>query len=139
MRVNRNDFIAVALCLRLLGYKCTEGYEVELQPAILKDSDEYMLNLKCSTNLLPITYPRWEIGGAEYEATNLPPNFAVRQWINLEFRLEWSVIIRCFFKVFLNGSVVHIYSNAVTVNHTGNSLFFQSHAKSMCLYKLLYI
>ena len=69
-----------------------------------------MVNFTCSTNL-DATYPMWGINGNEYDVTNHPPEI-IFNGMSISFPMaDTSVKVYCFYKTYLNGSVVDICSN----------------------------
>ena len=73
-----------------------------------------IVNFICSTNL-PATYARWEINNNKYSG-NLPPGFTTNGF-NLEFSVEATVTIRCFFRIMAGD----ICSNVATVSLLNNA------------------
>ena len=69
----------------------------------------------CSTNL-KATHPQWEINGVVYEVTDLPPNFSVNGLSIALLQQRFKIrMIRCILNLYLDGSVVNIYSNTISV------------------------
>ncbi|CAI8054105.1 hypothetical protein GBAR_LOCUS29567 [Geodia barretti] len=94
-------------------YVKTDHFYAELQPrGNIMTFVGNTINFICSTNL-PATFSHWEINNKMYN-TYLPPGFIARG-PNIEVTFQTNVIIRCFFKVSLNGSIINIFSNAAIV------------------------
>ena len=72
-------------------------------------NDGETVKLTCSTTL-PATYARWEIDDQLYESNHLPPGF-IANGFDIEFIFKGVIIdFRCYFKIFLEGSVINICS-----------------------------
>lgn len=90
-----------------------EDYYVTLEPeGTTIVFDGYEVNLVCSTNL-PATYARWEINGQKY-SDSVPPGFIANEF-NIDFTFEETVQIRCFIRIFIDGSLADVCSNTATI------------------------
>ena len=94
------------------------GYYVDLlQNKNISERD--IQYFTCSTNL-KATYPQWEINGVVYEVTDLPPNFSVNGLSIAPLQQSFKIrTIRCILNLYLDGSVVNIYSNTISVTCSG--------------------
>ena len=93
-------------------------YYVTLNSDILAGNKAY---LNCSSNF-PANYPRWQINDRLHY-------FPLNNGMTIE--LDASVIVCCFVKTYLNGSVVDIYSNPVTLQKTGARGMFSQCCNSL--------
>ena len=90
----------------------SETYYAHLQPENIIAFEGDTVTLTCSTNIAA-SFPRWEINDVAYEVTHFPPEYTVNGH-RIEFEFVADVRFRCFFRIFLGGTV-HICSNIVVV------------------------
>lgn len=98
-----------------LGSECaeTEDYYAALEPqGTMTASEGDIVSYVCSTNL-SVIFAQWEINDQKYPEF-LPTGFTANG-LNIQFVVKTTVKIRCFFMVFISGSVINICSNIVTV------------------------
>lgn len=77
-----------------------------------------VINFTCSTNL-QTSFSWWEINNMVYRVTDLPSNI-LTNGLSITFQEVFKgVRIRCFVKIFSNGSVINVYSNAVSSDANG--------------------
>ena len=103
-----------------VGIDCADGYHARVQPDILIAPEGDMVKFTCSTNL-DAAYPMWKIDDAEYDVASHPPDIKFNG-MSIEFQMPHiSVEVRCFFKAYLEGSIIDICSNtAVTLLPEGS-------------------